>query len=1397
MLKIKIKCLAEQRFITQIVFLLLVLFCLNESNSQNINFKHITINDGLSQNAVFAILQDSKGFMWFGTKDGLNRYDGYSFIVFQHNPFDSTTISANYITALFEDSRGYIWIGTLNGGLNCFDQDTEIFHHVLYGSIGSDNFNTDEIKSIAEDKAGYIWVATRSNGLFKININSKNFFTVDYKHYTHKEDKTGSLSSNFTSTLFFDSKGILWVGTENGLNKFNLNSESFAYFKIQTKNSKATSSPYDQSVSAVYESKDGTFWLGTLSGLVKFERGSGSYKLFPHEYEIDRYGWGNIIAIIEDQLGTLWLATPGELMRFDPTINSYTYFKNDPLNPKSISFSSISSLYTNKTGIVWIGTAGMGINLYDPKANRFSTLLKKQETLSRITGFSVRSILEENSDIVWISTAVLYRWNRKTGELKSYETTSDKLDDFGNTGIWTMIKSSDGKIWAATTEGLYKYDPVSEKARQYKFDPANNSGLPQKEVYSVFEDQQHNIWIATENYLSRLIDKDKGIFQHFRYQTELSSYEEVRTVFYQDPEGIFWIGTKNGLLRFDPLSNKIKSYRTNPAVSSSINNNLIKSLCADPAEPKKILWVGTAGGGLNRFNIEDETFTHFTEDSGLPNNVVYGILPDKHGNLWLSTNKGLSKFNPHDSTFRNYDVQDGLQSNEFNTGAYFCSKNGEMFFGGIKGLNYFFPDQIKDNPNKPNIVLTNFKIRDRYISNKIDTNILQKSISKTDHLVLSYDDDVITFEFAALDYSASEKNLYAYKLENFNEDWIYSGSVRFATYTNLPPGEYIFRVKGSNNDDVWNEKGTLLHLTITPPWWKTWWSYILYGLLFLSGLYLIRRYEMNRIHWKNQLKLEKVETDTLRKLDQLKSQFFANISHEFRTPLTLILGQVESVMSSSIEVKEKGKLQVANRNARRLLTLINQLLDLSKLESGSMELRANQHNIVSFLKSLFYSFESLAETQKITLKFDSELANIPVVFDPDKMEKVFYNLISNAFKFTKARGEIKVCVGIVKSSLVEIRINDTGEGIPADRLPHIFNRFYQADSSLTRGHEGTGIGLALTKELIELHKGFISVTSTEGEGSEFVIHLPLGDLNAVKEKLMDFDIGLSSKQNIFNDIETSEAEQESRKFSVDSQFSENGHKEIILIVEDNHDVRAYIHEQLENNYKLIEASNGEEGISIAQKEIPDLIITDVMMPKMDGYRFTKLIRSNELTSHVPIMMLTAKAALDDKIEGLETGIDAYLTKPFSTKELKATVKNLIYQRAQLRKRFSSATIIKPSEVSAVSVDQKFLEKTINIIEAHFEDEQFGVENLAEEVNMSVSQLNRKLNALVNQPAGQLIRSLRLQRAADLLKQNAGSVAEICYMLGFNDQAYFSRAFRKQFGYTPSDYKKQSEPKDEE
>ena len=564
-----------------------------------------------------------------------------------------------------------------------------------------------------------------------------------------------------------------------------------------------------------------------------------------------------------------------------------------------------------------------------------------------------------------------------------------------------------------------------------------------------------------------------------------------------------------------------------------------------------------------------------------------------------------------------------------------------------------------------------------------------------------------------------------------------------------------------------------------------WVIYIVYVLSLGIFIFFIRRYELNRINLRNQLKVEKVSSDSLRQIDTVKSQFFANISHEFRTPLTLILGQIESVMSSGIEIREKAKLQVANRNARRLLSLINQLLDLSKIEAGNMEMEVLQYNIVSFLKNLLYSFESMAAAKKIELHFKSESENIQVMFDLDKMEKVFFNLVSNAIRFTGAGGKVIITVEKVDSNEVLIQVEDTGTGIPEKYIPFIFNRFYQVESSSTRNYEGTGIGLALAKELIDLHNGTIKVESCEGDGTVFQVKLAMCDKSIVAQNNGDTNVNKDLVTVYYQEKGISDE----KYVTDDGVITMKTNREIVLVVEDNNDVRAYIREQLEEFYHVVEAENGEVGLALASETIPDLIVSDVMMPKVNGFELCKAVRNNERTSHIPLVMLTAKAGIDEKLEGLEIGIDDYITKPFSAKELKVRVRNLIAQRKLLRGRFKSATVIKPSEVTSVSIDQVFLEKVLKAIEANFENQDFTPESLAETVNMSVSQLNRKLNAMIEQPAGQLMRSLRLQRAADLLKQKAGTISEICYQLDFNDPAYFSRAFKKQFGCSPSEFVK--------
>jgi signal transduction histidine kinase/ligand-binding sensor domain-containing protein/DNA-binding response OmpR family regulator len=1358
-------------------------------------FKHLTVDNGLSQNAVFAIVQDRKGFMWIGTKDGLNRYDGYSFTVYRHDPFDTTSISSNHVTALYEDRRGYLWIGTVDGGLNRYVPDTGTFQRFTDISVDTDDDIHYAVSAITEDVNSNIWIGTTGNGVIKYTYgDGEHSMDGAFRRYVHQPGVNGSLSDNTVSALYADSKGNVWVGTQKRLNKLIVTDtdDVFRPYAVFVKHPDAPVTHQDSSISAITQAADGYLWLGTTSGLVRFDGSDGSYDVFPHRYEVYRYGWGRIVGIVEGRFGRLWLATPGELMQFDPESESYTYYRYDPFDRYGISYNGISSIYRDRTDILWIGTPGYGLNLLDHKIRRFRIFQPPGDSSSRVSGFSVRSILEDRNGDVWISTDVLQRWKRSTDELISYETDPNLPYEFGNTGPWAMLQTRRGDaLYFVSHAGLYRLELETGRIDSYIYDGSDPSGLPQKEVFAIFEDRDGTIWIATKNYLSRLVDAETGSFRHYQYSRRITD-ELVRPQIFQDEQGRIWLGTDDGLYLFDPVTESFRIYRNDPVQATSLSINGIKSICPDPDEPGRYLWLGTDGGGLNHFDMEHEIFRHFTEKDGLPNNVVYGILPDERGDLWLSTNRGLSRFNRETETFKNYDIHDGLQSNEFNTGAFFKSKSGELFFGGINGINYFFPATIADNPYPPPTAITGLKILNRSVSHTDDNSILSKPITETEVITITSRQDIITFEFAALDYSAPEKNQYAYKLEGFNKEWIYSGTNRSATFTNLRPGNYTFRVRGSNNDGLWSEHEASVILIISPPFWQTWWAYVLYLLAGILLLFAFRKYEMNRIALKNQLRLEQVNREKMNDLDSLKSRFFANISHELRTPLTLILGPAEQLNDELEDERHRHKSRLIHSNAQRLLRLINQLLDIARLESGSMKLHAGLYNAVPFVRGITMSFSGYAERKRIDLRFSSSEERIALYFDRDKAEKIFINILSNAIKFTPTGGSVSVELSIENlesGACANISIRDTGIGIPTDQLPYVFDRFYQVGGASSHEHEGTGIGLALVKELVELHRGSVTVTSELGKGSIFTVSLPLGkshlstdEIDGPDEDRLEVLKDTGSNGEFIDNID----EQHDTVHDV----HQNDGKTLILLVEDNTDLRTYIKDKFTNGYRILEATNGIEGFSIASEIIPDLIISDVMMPKMNGYEFCRKVKNDQRTSHIPVILLTAKAEERDKFTGLKTGADDYLIKPFNSEELLLRVENLCESRRRLREKYSTHAEMKPTDVAVTPLDKKFLEHILSVVKAHIGDLHFSVEILAENVNMSQSQVHRKLKALTNLSANQFIRSIRMQRALELLKQNAGNVAEIAYMVGYNDPGYFTRTFKNFFEYLPSDVKRE-------
>src|SRR6056297_181661 len=1175
------------------------------------------------------------------------------------------------------------------------------------------------VRSVLEDQSGNIWLGTRGG----VSVYNGESFT----HYTETE----GLSNNFVASIIEDQSGNIWVGTEGGgVSVFD--GEHFTHYTVNEGLS-------NNIVFSIAEDQSGNIWLGTGGGGVSVFDGEH----FTHYTINEGLSNNSVWSILEDKRGNIWLGTDGGVSLFNG--ESFTHYTVNEGLSNNIVFSTLE----DQSGNVWLGTAG-GVSVFNGES---FTQYTEKEGLSHN---SVWSITEDQGGNIWLGTegGGVSLFN---GESFTHYSVKEGLS---NNVVYSILEDQSGNIWLGTGGGgasVFNGEGFTHYTKK--------EGLSNNSVWSIAEDKSGNIWLGTGGGGVSVFNGES--FTHYTENEGLSNNFVISIL--EDQSGNVWLGTQGGGVSLFNGENF-----THYGVNEGLSNNTVWSILEDK---NGNIWLGTEGGGVSVVN--GESFTHYTEKEGLANNSVWSILEDQSATLnemgiYMGTEKGLSKISlTEDATsgdtelafsIQNFGKQDGLKSLRFNPGSIIDSKN-RAWWGTGNGLVMLDLNTRKFSDTIPKPRLSQLEINEQFIDYPLS-------------LQLPYDKNHLTFYFAAIDWTAPHKIRYSYRMEGLHTNWSLPTADPMADYRNLPFGTYTFQIRAIGESRVWSEPFDYT-FTILPPWWRTWWAYGMYTLLFLNGLYLLRRYELNRFNLKNQLQLERVETDSLRKLDQLKSHFFANISHEFRTPLTLITGQLETLLDSESDRNRKKKLVSANSNAEKLLSLINQLLDLTKLEAGKMELDLEETNMVSFLKNHLFSFESLAQAENISLNFSSARAKIPVSVDTDKMEKVFFNLFSNACKFTEPGGRIDVAVEIPRPDSLEIRVKDSGIGISKDRLPYIFDRFYQADPSNTRKYEGSGIGLSLAHELITMHGGTIDVTSEEGVGTEFIIRLPYQESNTVVMGTSSMTEAVAA-ENVTESLVLPD---------IEALYSE--HDEIVLIVEDNTDVREFIREQLIGEYKILEASNGCEGIAVSQGTIPDLIITDLMMPEMDGYEFSGNIRSDEKTSHIPIIMLTAKAGLDPRIEGLEAGIDAYLTKPFHVRELQTRVKALIQQRKNLKKQFSTSTYFKPSVVAKGSVDQSFLRRAIEMIDEHILEEDFKVEDFAESLNMSVSQLNRKLNALVDQPAGKFIKSIRLQRAAELLNQTNKLVAEICYEVGFNDQAYFSRAFKKQFGRSPSAFRKLS------
>ncbi|MBN9351607.1 MAG: response regulator [Chitinophagaceae bacterium] len=1393
------------------IYLSLILFFSLSARAQqfiNPHFTHFTINNGLSQNLVYSITQDSTGFLWFGTKDGLNRFDGYEFKSYHHDPFDSNSIADNAISALYTDKKGRLWIGTMNGNLDLYDSRKNSFSHLL-----KINTNLGNVVSISEDLSGNLWVGTYGNGLFKLLFNKKNQSGIPEQviHYTNRPGDSTSVRNNFVLDVFADREGGLWVSTIEGFfqhaivnqKKLQFTSPEFSIFAAQRKlipggveynPDKVTPkrwSDFHSEGTRFIEDQHQNLWLGTTAGIFRLDR--KARKLFYFDPLMPGLGQGNVRSITQisyqqngEKVGAILVGFLGGAGILDTKNFTLQLIKNDPGNSRSLLPGSTLCVYQDRSGGIWLGSSGSGLSQFDAGTTLFP--MPEYHTADgkiRTENLSVRSFLDTKSYLFIGTQNQLMRADNVTRIMKPVHLDGNPQ---GENTVFSMATADSVNCWLATNIGLILYNYKKNTSVIYETGIQRN-GQKDNRVFKLYNDKHGNLWCLTPYTLS-IFDKKQKTFNHyfFDYRPVNGFSEPTFGDLYEDSEGNFWIGTGDGLLYFDIFTKKFTRYATNTANPASLSFDAVRSILPDPKYPKKFLWIGTAGGGLNKMDLQTKKFTHFTEGDGLPNNVIYGILPDEEGNLWISTNKGISRFDPSSGVFTNYDANAGLQSNEFNSGAFYKNGEGKLFFGGINGFNEFFPRNIKGNSYVPQLAFTGFNLFNRPVSIHDKNSPLKHSITETKKIVLPYSDNIISFQVAALDFSNPGKMLYAYKLEPTDKSWIQMGNNRLITFSNLDPGNYTLRVKAGNTNGVWNEEGISLNLIILPPWWRTWWAYLIYVFGIIGILYFIRRYELRRVLLRNRLQVEHVESQKLKELDHLKSRFFANISHEFRTPLTLIMGPVEDLLKTGNADQFKKILPEVHRNSRRLLQLINQLLDLSKLDAKKYRINTTREDIIPFVKQIVYSFYSWAERKNIDLKVEVDPAlnerllngKTKFYFDEDMIEKIVSNLLSNAFKFTGDAGSITVGMKTAEkeNDFLELSVKDSGIGIPPEKILHVFDRFYQADDSDERHYEGSGVGLALIKELIDLLQGRVAVESEVDKGTTFFCYLPFN------KKIIS-----PTTSSAWQGMQIPVADYSVEEPEPANQIAGDVSRDLILIVEDHADVRKYIKGKLEDSYSVMEAGNGADGLVIARSRIPDLVISDIMMPEMDGFELCEKLKTDNLTSHIPIILLTARAEDNDRLAGLETGADAYLTKPFNSHELNIRVRKLIELRKKLRAKFSDKLVVKPSEITVTTLDQAFMKKLMDSVEKHINDAKFSVTQLSDEMNMSVSQLNRKLKALIDQSPQKFIRSIRMQRALELLKTGNGNVSEVSWEVGFEDPGYFSKVFKAHFGCLPSEKEK--------
>ncbi|MEO6232977.1 MAG: two-component regulator propeller domain-containing protein [Ferruginibacter sp.] len=1351
------------------------------SQSAYYNFSKLNTYNGLSQNQVNAILKDPDGFLWFGTLSGLNRYDGYSFKVYRKQRNDSSSLLDNDILSLYELPGGKMWVNT-RGGACVYSSNTEKFDFNYYRYLNSLGLPSGTIAKIVKGNNGRYWFLYDNGDLYMYSgVDKKNMLISNNIRLNEKKRIT---------SLKETKDGRLWLLYESGfLQKYDIKSNTSVFSCTTFQELNKEGNP-----SNLFVDNDGDIWLWyDTNGTFLFHPQDNSIRQFSENTSPSKLSSNLVSQVVQDDDGLMWVATDhGGVTLIDKRKNFQTsYLLNDPKDPRSLGQNSVTSIYKDDNGIIWLGTYKQGINYLNSNIVQFPLYHHQESNPKSLPYDDVNRFVEDKRGNIWIGTngGGLIYFNKENNTFKQYLHDPANENSLSNNVIVSLWIDHEDILWIGTYYGgLNSFD--GKNFIRYKHNDNDTTSLSNDNVWEIFEDRDQHLWIGTLGGGLDLLDRRTGRFEHFQYKEGRagSLRSNYISAILQDREGNLWVGAENGLAVINKSGGPPVLYRHSDVKGSLSGDNIICLF----EDSKGRIWAGTTEG-LNLFDAQTKAFQLFTTSDGLPDNLILNIVEDNQQTLWISTPNGLCnaipKQNENGLSFSviNYNEMNNLQGLEFNDNAALKTKGGHLIFGGPFGFNIINPDKIKKPVYHPKIVFTELQILNKSVKPGELINgrvLMQQSLSKLEHIKLKYKENIFSIEFASLDFAHSNRDKYAYMLKGFNSDWVYTdANQRRATYTNLDPGHYTFKVKVLSNSGVWSEAKTL-DIDIAPPFWRTAVAYIIYTILMLGLLFLIRRITLDRIHMRYEVEQQRREAERAHAIEQVKTKFFTNVSHEFRTPLSLIIAPLDKIIKQATDEEQKKQLNLVHRNAKRLLSLVNQLLDFRKMQVQEVKLYPAIGDIVEFCKDISHSFMDIAERKTIRFSFSSDIEHLEIYFDKDKIEKILFNLLSNAFKYTHDNGMVSIhlshkpAINNEGDGTFIIEVKDNGIGIPSDKQEKVFERFFQTDVPESMVNQGTGIGLAITKEFVKLHNGIITVKSEPGLGSCFTVLLPA-------KKIYE-----PSTRTTTHPVETDEVEE-----ILPEENHKKDRKKTIVIVEDNEDLRFYLKDNLKGQYHVKEAANGKEGWEIIKRLMPDLVISDIMMPLMDGIELSRKIKTETITAHIPVILLTAMGSEEKQLEGLKVGVNDYITKPFTFEILASKINNLVAQQKLLQQRFQKQIDVNPEEVTITPVDEKFLKQALELVEKNIDNAEFSVEDFSRDMFMNRVTLYRKILSITGKTPIEFIRSIRLKRAARLLEKSGLSVAEIAYEVGFNNPKNFSKAFKEEFKVLPSQYVANKKEKD--